>query len=131
MPADRYGRRTSASTRLLLLVAGVALVAVGVWFVVAIGWESDAKVTSSIGGWTVDGEKSVTFTYTVTLGKNVKANDVRCEVTAQAKDFTSVGGPATIVPPSNGTHSYTLRTSRHAVYVTWAGCTAPGQSNPR
>ncbi|BBH18007.1 hypothetical protein Back2_22940 [Nocardioides baekrokdamisoli] len=116
---------------MLLIVAAAALAAVGVWFVVTIGWVADAKVTSSIGGWTVNGEKSVTFTYTVTLGKNVNPADVRCEVTAQAKDFSSVGGPVTIVPPSGGTHSYTMRTSRHAVYVSWAGCSAPGQSNPR
>lgn len=131
MPADRYGRRSSSSTRLLLVVGGAALVAVAVWFALTIGWAADAKVTSSIGGWTVDGDKAVTFTYTVTLGKNVHPQDVRCEVTAQAKDFSSVGGPATVIPPSNGSHSYTLRTSRHAVYVHWAGCTAPGQSNPR
>jgi hypothetical protein len=116
---------------LLLLVAGAALVAVVVWFVVTIGWVADAKVTSSIGGWTVDGNTSVTFTYTVALGKNTNASDVRCVAYAQAKDFSTVGGPAQITPPSNGSHTYTLRTSRHAVYVTWLGCTAPGQSNPR
>lgn len=131
MPADRYGRRTSSSTRLLLIVAGAALVAVVAWFVLTIGWQSSAKVTSSIGGWTVNGNSSVEFTYTVALGSGVQAKDVRCVVTAQAKDFSTVGGPARIIPPSNGTHSYTLRTSRHAVYVTWAGCTAPGQPNPR
>jgi hypothetical protein len=116
---------------MLLLVAGAALVSVVVWFVVTIGWVADAKVTSSIGGWTVDGNTSVTFTYTVALGKNTNAKDVRCVVYAQAKDFSTVGGPAQITPPGNGSHTYTLRTSRHAVYVTWLGCTAPGQSNPR
>ena len=131
MPADRYGRRTSSSTRLLLLVAGAALTGVAVWFVLTIGWQSSAKVTSSIGGWTVNGNLSVDFTYTVSLGSGVEAKDVRCVVTAQAKDFSPVGGPLEFTPPSNGTHTYTLRTSRHAVYVNWVGCTAPGQNNPR
>lgn len=131
MPADRYGRRTSSSTRLLLIVAGATLVAIAVWFVLTIGWQSSAKVTSSIGGWTVNGDSSVDFTYTVTLGSGVQVKDVRCTVTAQAKDFSLVAGPAVIIPPSGGSHTYSLRTSRHAVYVNWVGCTAPGQPNPR
>jgi len=132
VPADRYGRRTSVSTRLLVVLAGMVGIGLIGWYLWTILWAIDPKVTSTLGTHQdLTQQTSATFDYSVKIKDGVNVADVRCTVSAQAKDHSTVGGPAVITPSTNGRNTYRLPTSRKAVFILWDGCTAPGQTNPR
>jgi Domain of unknown function (DUF4307) len=124
--AERYG----APRRGPRLAAGIVVITLVVAFLGWVAWaawfHATPSVQSDLIGYTVDDAHTVTAVVDVTLASDVTAS---CVLRAVALDHTTVGELSFV--PEPGRNEIALRTDREATAVELAGCTAPGQPQPR
>jgi hypothetical protein len=123
---DRYGRRTSPRTRLLVIgaIAAVVLAAVG-WF----GWAAYSSRDSATGediGFHVLSDSTVTVTFDVTKPKDKSAS---CTVQALDSGFDVVGTSQVTIGPSRQSvvrTTATVRTTNRATAGQVGTCSVTG-----
>jgi hypothetical protein len=118
----RYGRGPAVQRRnrgiaaLLAALAVVAVVAWGLW--TGFGGAAGEQLDVSTRGFTVQGDSSVTVTWSVAGSSRRLA----CTVEADAEDHSTVGLVVVTVPPGGGTGTTTVRTVRTAVTGLISAC---------
>ncbi len=128
---QRY-RGPSRASRVVALVAVVALVVSGIGFV---GWSvffhSTPEVSSRLTSFRIVDEHEVSAD--IEVGRTSQFTEAACRVRAVAEDHTVVGEVS--VPVVDGPEERVLRvpirTERRATRVELVGCTTPDQPRPR
>lgn len=124
---ERYGA-PSRSRRRAIWIGAVAL---GVGFLVWLGWSVWAQITPTVTSELIS--RSIEDEHTVTAVVDIRMDPgthATCLLRAFAEDH-SIVGELPFDPVTPGRHTETIRTERTATSVELLGCTAPGQDRPR
>ena len=128
---QRY-RGPSRASRVVALVAVVAMVVSGIGFV---GWSvffhSTPEVSSRLTTFRVVNEHEVTAD--IEVGRASQFTEASCRLRAIAEDHTVVGevNVPVVDGPERRALRVPIRTERRATSVELVGCTTPDQPRPR
>lgn len=125
--ADRYGRSSAPSGRVVLGIGVVLAAAFLGWLGWTIWEQSHPAVQSNLVGYDVVDEHSATARVDAVLADDTTG--ASCTLRAFAEDHTTVG--ELVFEPADGRNDVTVRTERMATSVELLGCTADGQNRPR
>lgn len=127
---ERYRASSSTTTRLVLALAAVLLLAVVGWFCWVMWYHVNPKVTSDLGvNYRVD-DNHYSITVDIVPAKGVALASVHCTGAVQAKDMSTVAA-ISYTPTRAGAQTFVVQTLRPGVNLDWEGCTAPGQTDAR
>jgi hypothetical protein len=128
--AQRYGVRRDSRRRAVIGISVAVATVFFAWLAWATYAHVSAEVTSSLEGFDIVDDASVTAVVLVDV--TVPGVDATCRVRAFAEDHSVVGEVAFAPDPGAGRRQVVaIRTERRATAVESLGCTTPNQKRPR